>query len=78
MPITIVKGLNYTQRITSKKDSSQETVQQWQRFKPRKPEECGMWVDGKKLYGYEGMEAMGVTQAELLFTSQEKQTEGSQ
>lgn len=46
----IVRGVNYTEIETSR------TIQFWARSKDRKPEDCGVWVDGEKVRGFDDME----------------------
>lgn len=45
---TITKALNYTEIVYRSKNSFLETVMVWILKKPRKPSECGTWIDGKK------------------------------
>lgn len=49
MTKTVVKGLHFTKVISHRKGAFLETVQMWILAKPRKIEDCGVWVDGKKL-----------------------------
>ena len=51
----VVKGLNYTEIITTSKNSSKETVQFYALEKLRKKEDCGVWRDGKKITDYTEM-----------------------
>ena len=46
---TIIKGLNYTEIRTTKKNSPFETIQHWRLNKSRKLSECGVWVDGERI-----------------------------
>lgn len=55
MSIIYIKGMNYTQKINKSK-TGQETVQHWVLQKIREPDECGVWVDGKKVATYYNME----------------------
>ena len=55
----VVKGLNHTEVHTHKKGDFLETVQVWRLQKSRKPSECGIWKDGKKIKSYEEMEGEG-------------------
>lgn len=48
---TVIKGLHHTKIIITSKDSPQETVMYWVLKKPRKPSECGTWIDGKRVEG---------------------------
>jgi len=51
----VVKGMNYTEVRTSRKDG-QETIQHWIREKLRSPEDCGVWVDGIQTSNYDTMD----------------------
>jgi hypothetical protein len=52
----VVKGMNYTEIRTSRsKDPTTETIQHWVLAKLRKPEDCGVWVDGKQTANYDTM-----------------------
>ena len=51
----VVKGLNYTRQITRGSIWGKEVVQQWMLERLRKPKECGIWVDGQKICGLEGL-----------------------
>jgi len=51
----VIKGLNYTNVITHRKGAYLETVRFWRLKKNRKPSECGVWKDGKKIKSYEEM-----------------------
>jgi hypothetical protein len=54
MSATFIKGMNYTQKINKSK-TGQETVQYWVLAKIRKPDKCGVWVDGKQVANYYNM-----------------------
>jgi len=45
---TVIKGERFTDVITHKKGEFLETVQHWRLEKPRKKEDCGVWINGKK------------------------------
>lgn len=45
----VVKGLNYTEMLYRSKNSAQETVIFWLLKKPRKLNECGKWINGKRV-----------------------------
>lgn len=51
----VIKFVLYTEVRTHKKGDFLETVQVWRLQKQRKPSECGVWLDGKKIKGYEQM-----------------------
>jgi len=45
----VIKGTQFTEVITHKKGEFLETVQRWILKKPRPPEKCGVWIDGKQV-----------------------------
>ena len=59
----VIKGIGHTEVHTHRKGEFLETVQFWVLSKPRKPSECGVWKDGKKIKSYEEMvrEVKGAT-----------------
>lgn len=53
----IVKGMNYTEKITRNNETGQETVQFWHRMRTlRAPKDCGVWLNGEKVADYSNME----------------------
>ena len=65
----VVRGMNYTEMVTSKGES--ETVQHWLLKKMRKPSQCGVWVDGEKVKGYEDMNGSDVKPGPIRLHSKE-------
>lgn len=53
----VIKGLDYTEVRTTRKDSSIETIQHWRLSRPRKQSECGVWENGEQIKSYEEMTA---------------------
>jgi hypothetical protein len=51
----IIKGMNYTEVTITGLNSDNETVQHWILKKPRKPEQCGVWLNGKQIATFENM-----------------------
>ncbi len=51
----VIKGLNYTRQITHNSIWGKEVVQEWVLSRNRKPTECGVWADGQKICGIEGL-----------------------
>ena len=65
----VIKGLNYTEMRLYNKETWGETVMFWKLSRLRKPRDCGVWQDGKRIMEYEDMVDEGLSDIKKPKTS---------